>query len=57
MLDRLLHRSVVVALDGGSQLRRVATGTNFHESNPATWRADEQDSGISLSISSTQLST
>ncbi|MEB0200378.1 IS21-like element helper ATPase IstB [Cryobacterium sp. 5I3] len=41
MLDRLLHRSVVVTLDGGSyrlrnhaaqsnELRRVTTGTNFH---------------------------
>ncbi|MEB0306251.1 ATP-binding protein, partial [Cryobacterium sp. 10I1] len=40
MLDRLLHRSVVVTLDGGSyrlrnhaaqsnELRRVTTGTNF----------------------------
>ena len=40
MLDRLLHRSVVVTLDGGSyrlrnhaaqsnKLRRVTTGTNF----------------------------
>ena len=41
MLDRLLHRSVVVTLDGasyrlrnhaaaGDELRRVTTGTNFH---------------------------
>jgi DNA replication protein DnaC len=30
MLDRLLHRSVVVTLEGASyRLRRVTTGTNF----------------------------
>ncbi|WP_310287849.1 ATP-binding protein [Microbacterium trichothecenolyticum] len=48
ILDRLLHRSVVVTLDGASyrlrnhhaaadELRRVTIGTKLHERYPATW--------------------
>ena len=48
MLDRLLHRSVVITLDGASyrlrnhhaesdELRRITSCIKLQKTNPATW--------------------